>query len=78
MGEKAVENATKACELTKWKEHSTLDTLAAAHAEAANFDEAVKWQKKAIELGGYMNKEETGKAAQRLKLFEKGQPYRQE
>jgi hypothetical protein len=52
-----------------------LGTLAAAKAEAGNFKEAVKWQKKAIELG-YDDKEETEKARQRLKLYEEGKPYK--
>jgi Tetratricopeptide repeat len=49
-GEKAIENATQACELSHWKNANHLDTLAAAKAESKNFDEAVKWQKKAMDL----------------------------
>jgi len=33
-GQKAIENATRACELTLWKNAYYLDTLAAAFAEA--------------------------------------------
>jgi tetratricopeptide (TPR) repeat protein len=47
-GAKAIEDATKACELTDWKYPYCLGTLAAAYAEAGQFDKAVEWQKKAI------------------------------
>jgi tetratricopeptide (TPR) repeat protein len=49
-GELAVSSATRACELTDWKDAQSLSTLAAAHSESGHFEEAVKWQQKAIEL----------------------------
>ena len=47
-GKRAVELATKACELTKWKNASYVDTLAAAHAEDGNYQEAVRRQEEAL------------------------------
>ena len=47
-GRKAVESATRACELTEWKRSEFLDTLAAAYAESGDFDAAVTWQMRAI------------------------------
>jgi tetratricopeptide (TPR) repeat protein len=40
-GKRAVEYATTACERTGWKDPSCLDTVAAAYAEAGQFEEAV-------------------------------------
>lgn len=76
-GLEAVELATKACTLTSWQDGLCLDTLAAAYAEAGNFPEAVKWQRKSLEYPED-DPEELEKARQRLALFEAGQPYRQE
>lgn len=73
-GRKAVQDAEKAAAMSNYKAHNRLETLAAAHAENSNFEEAVKWQKRAIELAP--------KAIQqslqgRLHLFQSQQPYRE-
>jgi serine/threonine-protein kinase len=69
-GIEALKYATKVCELTDWKDAIYLDTLAASYAEAGDFDSAVKWQRKAIELlpesrAGYES---------RLKRYQAGKP----
>lgn len=70
-GRRAVELATRACELSGWKDASHVDTLAAAHAEAGDFGQAVRLQEQALALGGLDDD-----AARRLDLYRGGQPYR--
>ncbi len=47
-GRRAVQEATRACELTRWRDPDCLDTLAAAYAEAGDYRSAVAWQQRAI------------------------------
>jgi WD40 repeat protein/Flp pilus assembly protein TadD len=75
---KAVEEASRACELTKWKDYGYLSTLAAAYSEIGDFGSAVKRQKEAIDL---LPEDERPKwhanYQVRLKLYESGKSYNQ-
>ncbi len=73
-GQQAVEYATKACELSAWKDAANLDTLAAAYAEAGDFDKAVEWQQKGMNLAPADQKADY---ESRLKLYREKMPYRE-
>jgi tetratricopeptide (TPR) repeat protein len=75
-GAKAVEYATEACELSGWKSPADLDTLAAAGAEAGDFDNAVKWETKYLESNP--SKADSESHRQRLSLYEQKKPYHEE
>jgi tetratricopeptide (TPR) repeat protein len=74
-GPRAVEAATRACELTGWKKPGCLDTLAAACAEAGDFDAAVTWQTKAIE--SLTDERKKVDFRSRLVLYQAKTPYRE-
>ncbi len=74
-GKRAVESATRACELTKWKKPEFLSTLAAAHAEAGDFDAAISSQTRALEL--LTDERQRDDFRSRLVLYQAKKPYRQ-
>jgi tetratricopeptide (TPR) repeat protein len=72
----AVESAKKACRLSEWKRASHLDTLAAAYAEAGDFDQAVRWEEKALTFSA--NSGSAGeKMRERLARYRQKKPYRE-
>ncbi len=74
-GKQAVAAATRACELTGWKEPGLLDTLAAACAESGDFDAAIRWQTKAAAM--VPDGKDRSEYQARLKLYRSKTPYRE-
>jgi serine/threonine-protein kinase len=74
-GERAVSLATRACEATRWGQPYKIDTLAASYAEAGKFDEAVKWEEKALSL--LPDDRYRTMYQGRLDLYKGGKPYRE-
>jgi tetratricopeptide (TPR) repeat protein len=73
-GAEAVVQGTKACENSGWKNPALFETLAAAYAESGDFEQAVRWQTRALaELPGA--KDQAG-LQNRLARYRSGQPYR--
>ena len=58
------------------KEPAIIDTLAAAHAQLAEFAEAVRRQKEALDFPEF-DKTQGPPARDRLALYESGRPYRE-
>jgi hypothetical protein len=75
-GEEAVTAATKACELTEWKNWMFVDTLAAAHAEAGDFKRAMEFQEKAMRTGNPGESEQES-MRERLSLYKQLRPFRE-
>lgn len=73
-GRLAVEHATKACELTEFEDPSYLDTLAASHAEAGNFESAIQQIQRAMELT--TDEAQRQRFAARMDLYTNRKPFR--
>lgn len=74
-GELATHLAKKACEKSSWKNPDYVDTLAASHAEADQFSDAIQTQEKAIALIGAQDPRRVDFEA-RLAKYRKGQKHR--
>ena len=75
-GKRAVELATRACDLTSRNDAGLLDTLAAAHAEAGNFEAAVEIQREALAFLSQADPNLDGFRA-RLDAYKANQAYRE-
>ncbi len=73
-GQRAIELATKACDLTQYEEAHILSTLASGYAEVGNFEMAIKWSSKAVELGEGEMKEQLQKE---LDSYKESKPWRE-
>lgn len=76
-GRKAVEYAKKACHESDYKHAPTIDTLAAAHAEAGDWDQAVKWQEEAVRIAKDKFPDEVAGMNERLEQFKQKKPFRE-
>jgi tetratricopeptide (TPR) repeat protein len=76
-GKRALESASRACELTQFRNIALIDTLAAAYAELGDFEQAVQWQESALNMlpvGDEANRKDFGS---RLDLYRRKKPYRE-
>jgi tetratricopeptide (TPR) repeat protein len=74
-GSRAVELATNACENTHWNDAISLETLAAAWAECADFAAAIERQRQAVLLTNG-NPARLTESKRRLEGYENEQPWR--
>lgn len=72
--DQALANATRACDATNWENHRCLAALAAVCAQVGDFEEAVSWQKKAIDLVEN-DPRWLGDYTSRLSLYDSGKRY---
>ena len=81
-GKRAIELATKACELTEFKKPHILSTLAAAYAESGDFETARKWSKQAVATRDEDDDQEHAKEmaeqlSKELASYEANKPWRE-
>jgi tetratricopeptide (TPR) repeat protein len=74
-GQRAVELATEACELTAYEAPHILSTLAAAFAETGDFENAIKYSQQAVEKG--QNDPSLPQLTQELESYKQQKPWRE-
>ncbi|HZM02613.1 MAG TPA: hypothetical protein VFC44_06285 [Candidatus Saccharimonadales bacterium] len=75
-GQAAVTAASRACELTEWKNGQFIDTLAAACAEAGDFKHAIQFEKQALRTGRLTDSEQK-EMQERLSIYQELRPFRE-
>ena len=76
-GKRAVELGEKAVELTDAKEPHILSTLAAGYAEIGDFDKAIEWSGKAVELGKEQDHNQLEQLEEELENYRARKPWRE-
>ncbi|WP_236010536.1 tetratricopeptide repeat protein [Candidatus Laterigemmans baculatus] len=76
-GKRALELATEAAELTEHQEPHILSTLAAAYAETGDFEKAIEWSSKAVELGKEQKHDQLEQLEKELESYRAGKPWRE-
>jgi tetratricopeptide (TPR) repeat protein len=76
-GERALEMGLKACEMTEFAEAHLVSTLAAAYAENGDFEKAIEYSKKAVELGEMDETTQIDQLREELKNYEAKKPWRE-
>jgi len=76
-GKRALELGLEACELTEYKKPHILSTLAAAYAETGQFEKAVEWSQKAVELGRESKEPQLEQLEAELESYRKKEPWRE-
>jgi spermidine synthase len=67
--------AERACQLTKYRNPTILDTLAAAYAAAGRYSDAIATAEKALKLVPSSNRKLAEEIRNRLRLYKAGRPY---
>ncbi len=76
-GPQAVELATRACQLTGWRQAQSLNTLAAAYAEEGRFDDAVQTAQQALAIASASGQAPLAGIIQKLlQQYQGRMPYR--
>jgi tetratricopeptide (TPR) repeat protein len=76
-GARALPLAEEACQKVHFRDPTGLDTLAAAQAEASQFDAAIRTSQRAIEIARSQgNQSLVDKLSRRLRLYQAKQAYR--
>ena len=76
-GKRSIELGTKACELTKYQMPHILSTLAAGYAETGDFETAIKWSTKAVELGREKQHDQLEQLQQELDSYKRREKWRE-
>jgi len=76
-GERAIKFGTEAAELTEFKEPHILSTLAAGYAEKGDFEQAIKWSTKAVELGREAEHDQVEQLEDELDSYRENKPWRE-
>lgn len=67
--EGAIADLTQACQLTDWENAEYISQLAFVCAESGDFEAAVRWQEKALEIAGDDESEQAGEWLSRLETY---------